>query len=79
MPTTADGTHYKTRLKALLEFFRRSRDKWKRKCQSAKANLKTARNSIRWLESSRDQWKQKHQQLQGEVEQLRQEQKTGDR
>ena len=76
MLQTADGTTYKSRLKVLLEFFRRSRDQWKEKCLSAKMALKKANNLIRWLETSRDTWKAKAKKLEAEVRQLREEQKT---
>lgn len=77
MLQTADGTAYKSRPKLLLEFFRRSRNQWKAKCQAAKAALKNARNRGRWMETSRDQWKERAQQLQAELDQLREEKKTG--
>ncbi len=76
MLQTADGTTYKSRLKVLMEFFRRSRDQWKEKCLAAKAALKKANNLIRWLETSRDTWKAKAKNLEGEARQLREEQKT---
>ena len=76
MLQTADGTTYKSRLKVLMEFFRRSRDQWKEKCLSTKATLKKANNLIRWLETSRDTWKAKAKELETEVRQLREEQKT---
>jgi hypothetical protein len=76
MLQTADGTTYKSRPKLLLEFFRRSRDQWKDKCQAAKAALKNAHNRCRWLETSRDQWKERARQLAAEVDRLREAQKT---
>lgn len=76
MLQTADGTTYKSRLKVLMEFFRRSRDQWKEKCLAAKAALKKANNLTRWLETSRDTWKAKAKQLETQVRQLREEQKT---
>ncbi len=76
MTQMADGTTYKTRIKALMEFFRRSRDGWKRKCIDAKAELKKAHNLNRWLETSRDNWKSRAKQLEAEVRCLGEEQKT---
>ena len=76
MVQTADGMTYKSRLKVLMEFFRRSRDQWKAKCLSAKATLKKANNLTRWLETSRDTWKAKAKELKAEIRQLREEQKT---
>jgi len=76
MLQTADGTTYKTRIKVLLEFFRRSRDGWKRKCLDAKAALKRANNRNRWLETSRDNWKARVKQLEVELDNLREGQKA---
>lgn len=76
MLQTADGTTYKSRLKVLVKFFRRSRDQWKEKCLSVKVALKKAKNLIRWLETSRDTWKAKAKELEAEVRQLREEQKA---
>ena len=75
MVHTADGTTYKSRLKVLMEFFRRSRDGWKRKCIDAKAALKKFQNRSRWLETSRDDWKARARELEVELQWLREEQK----
>jgi len=76
MMQMADGSTYKSRTKALVEFFRRSRDGWKRKCIQAKAELKKSYNLNRWLETSRDNWKRRAKQLEAEVRRLGEEQKT---
>lgn len=76
MVQTADGTTYKSRIKVLMEFFRRSRDGWKRKCIEAKAALKKAQNRNRWLQSSRDHWKSRARELDAELRRLREEQKA---
>lgn len=73
---TADGTAYKSRLKVLMEFFRRSRDGWKQKCLEAKAALKKSNNRSRWLETSRDNWKARVRELESELQELREEQKA---
>ena len=67
MHKMADGKTYKSRLKVLVGFFRRSRDQWKEKCLAAKATLKKANNLIRWLETSRDSWKAKAKELEAQV------------
>ena len=76
MMQMADGTTYKSRLKVLVTFFRRSRDGWKHKCTDAKAALKKSHNLNRWLETSRDNWKTRAKELEAEVRCLREEQKT---
>jgi hypothetical protein len=60
----------------LLEFFRRSRDGWKRKCIDAKAALKKANNRNRWLVTSRDNWKARATELEAQLQALREEQKA---
>jgi hypothetical protein len=76
MIQTADGTVYKTRAKVLLEFFRRSRDQWKRKCMDVRVALKKADNRNRWLQTSRDKWKARARELDAELCRLRDEQKA---
>lgn len=73
---TADGTTYKSRLRVLMEFFRRSRNQWKDKCRQSKAALKKANHRSRWLETSRDQWKARASELESQLQALREEQKT---
>lgn len=75
MLQAADGTVYKSRLKVLVAFFRRSRDKWKQKCKDVRAELKKANNRSRWLETNRDKWKAKARELEAVLCTLRQEQK----
>jgi septal ring factor EnvC (AmiA/AmiB activator) len=58
-PTRED---YKSRPGALIWFFRKSRDGWKRKYQDLKATVKGYTNRIADLTKSRDQWKLKAEQ-----------------
>lgn len=46
-----------TRPRVLAQSFCKSRDNWKRKCQEAKAELKSLRGRIRDLELSRSKWR----------------------
>ncbi len=71
MWTTTDGTTYKSRPRLLLEFFRRSRDNWKRKCQEAKATLKLAKNQNRAVQKSRAKWKAQAKKLEAELRRVR--------
>jgi peptidoglycan hydrolase CwlO-like protein len=66
-----------SRPRALAQSFRMSRDNWKRKCQEAKAELKSLRGRIRDLELSRDKWRDdaemsqnEERRLQNEIERL---------
>ena len=76
MLQTADGITYRSRLKVLVEFFRRSRDGWKRKCKEAKAELKKANNRSQWLQTSRDNWKSRAAELEAQLQALREAQKA---
>lgn len=69
-----------TRPRFLAESFRKSRDNWKRKCQDAKAEVKSLRDRIRDLELSRSKWRddaemyrREQQCLQEEVQRLQSE------
>jgi chromosome segregation ATPase len=55
-PTRQD---YKSRPGALIWFFHKSRDNWKRKYQELKATVKGLKNRIADLTKSREQWKLK--------------------
>lgn len=48
---------YKSRPGALIWFFRKSRDGWKRKYQTLKAAEKSYKNRIADLTRSREQWR----------------------
>lgn len=50
---------FKSPVLKLLKFFRRSRDRWKSKCQQTKHDNKKFANQVRAVERSRDHWKQK--------------------
>src|SRR4051794_16762490 len=58
-PTRED---YKSRPGALIWFFHKSRDNWKRKYQDLKATVKGFKNRIADLTKSREQWKLKAEQ-----------------
>src|SRR4051794_5933230 len=59
VPTRED---YKSRPGALIWFFRKSRDGWKRKYQDLKATVKGYTNRIADLTKSREQWRSKAEQ-----------------
>ena len=50
---------YKSRPGALIWFFRKSRDCWKRKHQNLKAKVKGFKNQIADVTKSREQWRAK--------------------
>lgn len=73
MSIGVDGATYRSPLKKLVRFFRRSRDAWKRKCQEAKRKLKSFAVRLRVLRQNRDRWKELAGQQQAELERLREE------
>jgi hypothetical protein len=52
-----DVLEYRSPMRKLLNFFKKSRDQWKAKCQEAKHRNKLLANQTRAVEQSRDQWK----------------------
>jgi len=69
---------YTSRPGALVWFFRKSRDRWKRKHQDLKATVKGFKNQIAAVTKSREQWRLKAEQaservsaLEAEVRELR--------
>jgi|ERR1700678_3128012 chromosome segregation ATPase len=74
-PTRED---YTSRPGALIWFFRKSRDGWKKKYQDLKATIKGFKNQIAAVTKSREQWRLKAEQsservsaLEAEVTELR--------
>ena len=57
VPERVEYRTMETRPKVLAEAFRKSRDKWKQKCQDTKAEAKKLRDRIRDLEASRAKWR----------------------
>lgn len=69
---------YTSRPGALIWFFRKSRDRWKKKHQDLKATVKGFKNQIAAVTKSREQWRLKAEQaservwaLESEVNELR--------
>ena len=50
---------FRSRASALIWFFRKSRDNWKRKCQEAKRVLRSFRAELRDVRRSRDNWRRR--------------------
>lgn len=59
MGVEAGAGDFKSPVRKLATFFKRSRDQWKLKVATAKKQLKRLENRVRFLEKSRDQWKEK--------------------
>ena len=49
---------FKSPIYKLMEFFPKSRDRWKAKCKEAKLENKKLANQVRAVEKSRKHWRQ---------------------
>ena len=68
-----EGKEYpllETRPRLLANSFRESRDNWKRKCQEAKAEVKSLRDRVRDVELSRSKWRDDAEMAQREQQRL---------
>ena len=73
MIASSEPKVYRSPLHKLLNFFRKSRDRWKAKCFLGKRKAKALANNVAALTKSRDRWKVLARQQRDEVAQLRQE------
>jgi hypothetical protein len=67
------GSDWKSPLRKLVQFFRRSRDGWKAKYLAKKEQHRLIGNQVRAVEKSRAKWRQAAEQAQQQVRQLQQE------
>ena len=61
---------FRSPLRKLVGFFKKSRDRWKEKCQQAKYQLKLFKRKFGNLQKSRDQWQKRYQEAETQCEQL---------
>jgi hypothetical protein len=73
MTTVTDDREFVSPARKLVRFFLGSRDKWKGKCQAAKAENKLLKNQTRAVERSRDVWKKRAQEQARRVAELERE------
>jgi len=64
---------FRSPMRKLVRFFRKSRDRWKEKCQRAKAESKLLGNQVRAVEKSRARWKQRFREQQKQMKELQRE------
>jgi len=64
---------YKSPVRKLVAFFKRSRDRWKAKYQEMKKQLKKEQNQVRAVEQSRAAWRKKAEDVARRVEELERE------
>lgn len=55
--SVAEISSYRSPLRKLLRFFRKSRDQWKGKCQAAKQENKSLKIRLAKMTESRNRWK----------------------
>ena len=64
---------FRSPMRKLVRFFRASRDRWKEKCQRAKAESKRLANQVRAVQKSRAHWKGRFREQQKQTNELRRE------
>lgn len=64
---------YKSPSRKLAQFFERSRDQWKAKCEKRKRLCRKLSNQVRAVEASRERWKLAAQQAKREASQAKKE------
>ncbi len=62
-----DIKEYKSPVRKLIKFFKKSRDLWKRKYQEVKATVKYLQNRTRFLEKSKENLKNRVKELEYEL------------
>ena len=58
---------YKSPVRKLVPFFKRSRNQWKAKCQEAKYKVKLLKNKIRYMDKSKEKFKMRVKELENEI------------
>lgn len=71
LETTPTSKQYSSRPGALIWFFRKSRDGWKSKYQTLKAEVKGYKNSVAAVTKSRDEWRLHAEQFREQLEALK--------
>ena len=76
MEQTTEAKMYRSPKYKLLEFFRKSRNKWKKKALNRNVRIKRLMNHVDGLQESRGKWKEKAQAQQEQVERLTKERES---
>lgn len=58
---------YKSPVRKLVQFFKKSRNQWKVKCQEAKYQVKLLNNKIRYMDKSKEKFKMRVKELKNEI------------
>lgn len=67
------STRFSTPVPKLVQFFERSRDKWKEKAVERKRLLKRVKNQVYAVTKSRDRWKERARTSEVRIEELERE------
>jgi polyhydroxyalkanoate synthesis regulator phasin len=70
MSAVMDALELKSPLRKLVQFFRRSRDRWKEKHHAMKRKCRRLANQAAAVEKSREQWRTQVQDLRQRVHEL---------
>ncbi len=58
---------YKSPVRKLIPFFKKSGNQWKEKCQEAKYQVKLLKNKIRYMDKSKEKFKMRVKELENEI------------
>jgi len=64
------GLSFRSPMRKLVVFFRNSPDKWKKKCQDAKYEIKLLKRRYANLQKNHDRWQQQYRQVEAQRQQL---------
>ena len=67
MDVCMEVKEYRSPRYKLVQFFERSRNNWKRKCQDRSVRMKRLASRLEKMRSGRDRWRERAQSLEGEL------------
>lgn len=76
MEQATEPKAYRSPVYKLLGFFRRSRDRWKKKAKDRNVRIKRLQNRVAGLKESRRKWREKAEARQAEIARLTKERES---
>jgi uncharacterized coiled-coil DUF342 family protein len=70
VPEARPPKKYRTELRVQVWFLKKSRDKWKRKCQELKVVAKRLQNRVNDVTKSREKWRSQAEQYRQRIQEL---------
>lgn len=70
--------NFRSPVKKLTQFFKKSRDKWKIKCKKAMLDIRSLKKRIDFLETSKAELKTKVKELKSQIQQLKKDADTSE-